>query len=205
MIVGDFLRATVTMAAPNLKDGAKMVWDWELTQTENPITLLLDGEAIVDAIIARYYTPIRDAINTACVITQVELRSYGYPEDGFIAAGTLWTGNTNAVLLPPANTLALQLIRSNFSMRNGRKAYPGATISDVGAGGVPNADAVALFKTATDAWGSTSMEVEFAVDAGATFDEVVITAPLSYDDPVVRSQRVTEYSEVYFGTQNSRK
>lgn len=205
MIVGDYLRAIVSMAAPNLSDGAKMVWDWELSAVELPLTLSLAGSEIVDAIIARYYVPVASVISNKCVITQIELRSYSYPEDGFIAAGTLWTGGSSNGLMPPANTLAVQLVRSNFTMRNGRKAYPGGTPYSVDPNGGVEPGAVAVFKTATDAWGTTSMEVELSEGNGATFDEVVIRAPISYNDPVVLAQRITEYSDVYWGTQNSRK
>lgn len=205
MNIGDVLRATVSFAAPNLKDGAKMVWDWELSQIELPLTLSLAGEEIVDAIIDRYYVPVASVISNKCTITQIELRAYGFPEDGYIAAGTLWTGGNSNGLMPPANTFALQLIRSNFTMRNGRKAYPGATPYAVNPNGGVESGTVATFKTATDAWGSTSMEVELSEGNGATFDEVVIRAPESYADPVVLMQRVTEYSDVYWGTQNSRK
>lgn len=205
MFVGDYLRAVVSFAAPNLKDGAKMVWDWELTQVELPLVLSLAGEEIVDAIIARYYAPLVSILSSQLTITQIELRAYDYPEDGYIAAGTLWQGTATGALMPPANALAIQLIRTNFTLRNGRKAYPGAISGTVGANGTVEAGAVNAFRTATNAWGTTSMEVELSVGNGATFDEVVIKAPVSYALPVVTAQRVTEYSDVYWGTQNSRK
>lgn len=201
---GDFLRAIVTMAAPNLSDGAKMVWDWELSSSDLPITLSLDGQDIVDAIIARYYTPLQGALSNKLTISQVELRAYNYPSDGFIAAGTLWTGTDATSMLPPANTLALQLLRTDFTMRNGRKSYPGACVSSLNANGGVSTSTLDGFATVTDGWGETSLQVEFdATDA--TFDEVVIRAPVSYDFPVIVSQRITEYSAVYFGTQNTRK
>lgn len=205
MIVGDFMRAIVSMAAPNLSDGAKMVWDWQLVAVELPVTLSTAGEEIVDAIIARYYEPLADLLSTSLVITQVEIRAYGYAADGYIAAGTLWSGNSTVALLPPANALAIQLIRSNFTMRNGRKAYPGATVINLGQNGDVSTTGKNLVATVTDGWASTPMNVELSEGNGATFGEVVITAPVSYDDPVIRSQAVLEYSAAYWGTQNSRK
>lgn len=204
MIVGDYLRAIVSLAAPNLNDGAKMVWDWELTASELPITLSLDGADIVQAIIDRYYVPVQNALSTTLIITQVELRSYTHPGDGYLAAGTLWAGTNAGNLMPPANAMSIQMLRSDFTMHNGRKAYPGGVSSSVdGIGGVTGGTK-AVFATATDAWGSTSMEVEF-METGATFDEVVIRAPKSYELPVIKAQRVSEYTDVYWGTQNSRK
>jgi len=205
MFIGDFLRATVSLAAPNLSDGAKMVWDWELTAVELPLVLSLAGEEIVDAIIARYYAPFGLFLSNQLTITQIELRAYDYPSDGYIAAGTLWQGSNTSALLPPANAMALQLIRSDFTMRNGRKAYPGAVTQFVSAQGGVTAALVTEVAVVTNGWGDTSMEVELSEGNGATFDEVVIKAPTSYELPVTKSQRITEYSAVYWGTQNSRK
>ena len=204
MIVDDFMRGIVTFAAPNLSDGAKMVWDWQLVESDLPVTLSLDGEAIVDAILARYYTPVQGALSNQLVITQVELRSYTHPSDGYIAAGTLWTGGNPGSLMPPANTMAIQLIRTDFTMRNGRKAYPGGVAGSVSTTGGVLAATVASFRTVSDGWGSTPMTVEFD-EGGATFGEVVIAAPISYDLPVLKYQPIFEYSDVYWGTQNSRK
>lgn len=204
MILNDFLRATCEFSSPTGSDPFVMVWDWRVTALDNPITLSLDGPEIVDAIIARYYTPVQSLISNQIVMTHIALRAWNYPSDGYDEFGSLWVGTNAGALLPPANTFAIQLVRSNYAMRNGRKAYPGPHAGALAADGSVAVATRNAFKTVTDGWAATSMEVEFS-GADASFTEVVIRRnPIPDTNPTMFYQ-VQSYGTVYFGTQNSRK
>lgn len=204
MILNDFMRATCEFSSPTGSDPFVMVWDWRVTALDNPITLSLDGPEIVDAIIARYYVPLEGLISSQITLNHVALRSWAYPSDGYDEFGSLWVGTNANSMLPPANTLAIQLTRSNYAMRNGRKAYPGPTIGLVATDGSLTTAARNSVTTVTDGWAATTMDVEFS-GADASFTEVVIRKPVTPDiNPTVFFQ-VQSYGTAYFGTQNSRK
>lgn len=204
MDTGNFFRVTCEFTVPNASNPCIMVWDYRVLSTDVPIVLSLNGSDIVDAFILRYYTPLAAQIASVVVMTGISIRAWEFPADGYDESGVIFTGTNANAMLPPANTLAIRLVRTNFLMRNGRKAFPGGNgIQITGSGGMAPAT-IAAFDAVTDAWATTDWVPEIdGVDA--VFGDVIVRVPTAPDtDPTVFSSNIT-YGPVYWGTQNSRK
>lgn len=204
MNVNNFFRITVEFSSPTGSDPLINVWDYRVLSTDNPIILTLHGLEIVESFVTRYYTPLSSTISTQTPITSVSIRAWTTPEDGFDSLTGFDVGSATAALMPPANTLAFRLVRTNFAMRNGRKAMPGATAVSLASNGGVTPATVSLFSTVTDAWAGTDWVPEIS-GVDAVFGDVIIRVPtIPNTDPTVFSTNIT-YGIVYWGTQNSRK
>lgn len=204
MIANDFMRVTCYFEVNSIPDAAVMVWDYRCAATDNPITLTLDGSYIASSFIDRYYAPFAAYLSNRVHMTQISIRSWQYPSDGYDAVGALWQGESNALMLPPANTVAFRLVRSNYSMRNGRKAFPGGTVEQLSAGGIFNPSVASALAAITDVWADTSWNVEFP-GGEAEFGEYVVRVPTTPDTNPTVFYPINAYGTAYWGTQNSRK
>jgi len=204
MIVNDFFRITVSQTSPTASAPIINTWDFRLLSTDNPLILSLHGPELVDSFITRYYQPLGAAISNQTPITGVTVRAYSHPEDGYDQLTGYAIGTNTAALMPPANTLAIRLVRTNFSMRNGRKAFAGATTNALSnTGGIATTTAT-LFATVTEGWQTTDWVPEIT-GVDAVIGDVVVRVPTTPDtNPTVFSTNIT-YGAVYWGTQNSRK
>jgi hypothetical protein len=200
---GDFLRATVEMTIPNASNPCLMVWDFQLDPTNDPIDLTDMGLDIVDALIARCYTPLLGRMTSQLTGIGVSLRNLGDITDGFDASGVLFTGSNPSAMLPPFITYSIELLKGNFAMRNGRKAYPGATVDNCDSDGLVTDSAQAAFADVTDVWASTAMVVEGTVDA--TFFPRIIRVPATPNTNPTVFSNIIGYGLVKFGSQNTRK
>lgn len=204
MLVNDFLRVTCQFDVPHASNPCVNVWDFKLESTDNPITLSADGPAFVESFIDRYYIPIANQISSQVTMTQISLRAWATPDDGYDQVGIIFVGAGAGVMLPPANTMAIRLVRSNYAMRNGRKAFPGPVTGMLNADGTMTDAVKASVNTVTAAWLATDFTVEFS-GADAIFGEYIVRVPTtSGTNPTVVSF-VSGYGTPYFGTQNSRK
>lgn len=203
MDVGNFVRATVSFQLLNASNPVVMVWDWECTQATGSWDLTGEGLLIAEALIERHYTPLTTIFSTAAQMTGISLRAWEFPADGFDLIGALWAGTNTAKMLPPFVTLAMQLTRQNYAMRNGRKAYPGPCIDILDTDGEVLPSIVESIAVYQDAWATTDMFIEGSVDF--TLSPRIIRVPTAANtDPTVYS-RISAYGPVYFGTQNTRK
>jgi hypothetical protein len=204
MILNDFMRITCDMTMAASSGPVVMVWDFQCIATTAPFDLTGQGEVIVEAFLARHYTPIQALISQTVVMNHIAIRAWADPSDGYDVNGTLWSGTSNALMLPAANTFSIQMTRANYAMRNGRKAYPGPTVSAIGTPGVVSSAVVSAFETLTTAWRETTMVVE-GLGADMTFQNRIIRVPTTEGvNPTVWSN-IASYGAVKFGTQNSRK
>jgi len=203
MIDQDFMRVVVQFDVPGASNPAIMRFDFQLTSTTDPFVLAEEGPNIRDTFIARYFIPLESVISNGVVMTQLDLRAFAHPDDGYTAVGSLWQGDNAFNMLPPANTLAFRLARNNFTMRNGRKAFPGPTSNELGPGGrisTAAADALAIITTV---WTDEPMLVE-GTGTDMVFSERIVREPTTEGvNPTVWS--TVSWGRAYFGTQNSRK
>lgn len=203
MDTGSFMRATCEFTVPNASNPAVMVWDFYVSSATGTFDLTGSGLDITDALIARHYTPMSSVISNGVTMTKISLRSYTDAADGYDRFGELWTGTNPNVMLPPFNTFSIQLVRNNYLMRNGRKAYPGPTVDSVATGGVVASSIRTGIGDITDVWATTSMTVESDVDIA--FANVIVREPATpLTNPTVWSY-IFGYGVVKFGTQNTRK
>jgi hypothetical protein len=200
---GDFMRATCEFTLSNASNPCIMVWDFQLDELNNPIDLTIEGADIVTALIARHYTPLAGALSNQLTMTAVSLRNFADLTDGFDVNGVLFVGSQTGPMLPPFVTLAIELLKGNFTMKNGRKAYPGPVVADVDQDGTVDSAVVASIADTTDIWATTSMVVEGSVDM--TFYNRIVRVPVTPGiNPTVFSN-IIGYGQAYFGTQNTRK
>lgn len=200
---GDFMRAICEMTISNASNPCLMVWDFQLDELNDPIDLTIEGPDIVAALIARHYTPLAGALSNQLTLTGMSLRNFADDTDGYDASAVLFVGTQTGPMLPPFVTLAIELLKGNFAMRNGRKAYPGPTVSDVDQDGTVDSSVVASIATTTAGWASTAMVVEGSVDM--TFYNRIVRVPtLPNTNPTVYSN-IIGYGPAYFGSQNTRK
>lgn len=205
MDLNDFLRVTCQFTVAGASNPVVMVWDFQTIAASSNYTLEFIGPDFVDAFIARYYYPLRLYLSSRCHLTQVGLRSWIDPTDGYDAVGELWQGESAAAMLPPFVTMGIRLVRNNYAMRNGRKAFPGSTVEQLASDGSYNSSVASAINVITAAWESTDFSVEVG-DLDLTFAERIIRVPSGpiSENPVVWS-RINAYGTPYFGSQNSRK
>lgn len=204
MDVNQFVRVTVDFQVPGASNPCVMVWDYRLEVASGPVLLSAIGQDFCDAFVPRYYTALGNIVHPTVVMNHIALRSWSTPSDGYDKFGSLWAGTGGGQMMPPFVTTAVQLTRSNYLMRNGRKAYPGACTTNIGDGGKIATATQTYISVATDAWVETDFSVES--DFGnLVFNDVIVRVPTTPDtEPTVFSQ-IPSYGLGYFGTQNSRK
>lgn len=200
---GDFLKATFEFNLANASNPCVMVWDWQLDELNDPIDLTISGADIVEAMIARCYTPFAGRLSNQLTMTSVSLRNYADLTDGYDRSGVLFVGTDPTAMLPPFVTFSVELLKGNFTMRSGRKAYPGPTITSLDADGLVTEAAQEAFTAVTDVWADESLFVEGMPDM--TFYPRIVRKPLTPGiNPSVFSN-IIGYGLVKFGSQNTRK
>lgn len=204
MISGDFMRATVYGTLPNASNPVINTWDFECIASSDFNALQNIGADIVASFMARYYDPLRILMHQEYRIQRVELREYGDLEGGYDGTGLVWHGASSGIPLPPFVTYNVQLVRSEFDQRSGRKGFAGCNSAALtGLGGL-NDVARNQFNLVFGGWRDT----EWTVEAGAadySFQEVVVAGKYNIKVVPAKWTKVSGYSINGFGTQNSRK
>lgn len=204
MDTNDFLRITAEFTVPNSSNPAVMVWDYRVISATAPFDLTGSGEEITDAFIARHYVPMQNYVSNTVVLNHVSIRAFADVADGYDEFGVLWTGGGSGNMLPPFVTTSIQLTRSNYAMRNGRKAYPGVMTSTLVGGGIMNPVAVADIAAITAVWLSEGMAVE-GEGSDIVLQNYIVRVPATEGvNPTVFST-IASYGAAKYGTQNSRK
>lgn len=204
MNINDFMRVTAYFRINGVSDAAVMVWDYRLIGADSPATLITTGSFIASSFIERYYTPFTSLFSNRCEMTQISIRAWATPTDGYDVVGNLWSGSGSTGMMPLTVTLALRLVRSNFSMRNGRKAYPAVLTSLALADASVDPAVVTSVNETTEEWATTSWFVE-AGENELQFGEYVVREPASDGVNPTVFYPVLSYSSPYFGTQNTRR
>lgn len=200
----DFLRATLQFDVAGASNPVIMTFDWQCVGATDAFALADEGDDISLAIVARYLIPLEDYLSNDVTLTQIDLRAWAFPADGWTQVGALWQGNNADLMLPPFVTMAFRLARQNFNMRNGRKAFPGTCTTHVGANGKFNTSVADSLAVITAVWSEEPMLVE-GVAVDMTFEERIIRMPtVDGVNPSVWSP-VAAWGRAYFGSQNSRK
>lgn len=204
MNVNDFFRITAYFRINGIPDAAVMVWDYRLLAADDPPVLSLVGPYIAASFVERYYTPFNTLFSNRCVMSQISIRSWAQPSDGYDAVGSLWAGTGSTGMMPLTVTLALRLVRSNFTMRNGRKAYPAVLTSLALPDSSIDPAVVDSVNDTTDIWASTSWFVEADANELQIGEYVVREPAVEGVNPTV-FYPILNYSAPYFGTQNTRR
>lgn len=204
MELNDFMRVTCTFNVASASNPVIMVWDYQAIASSGSFPLSLTGPDIVDAFVARYYYPLRLYLSSRAHLVQVSLRAWADPSDGYDAVGDLWQGESPAAMLPPFVTTAIRLVRANFLMRNGRKAFPGGTVEQLTADGGYNASVAAAIDAITGVWASTDFLVESG-DYDITFADRIIRVPTAENENPSVWSAINAYGTPYWGSQNTRK
>lgn len=204
MDTGNFMRVTTQFDVASASNPVVMVWDFQLVATDEPVALIEVGEDITTAFISRYLIPLEPFLSNKVTLTQVDIRAWAFPADGYVQLGALWQGNNADAMLPPFVAVSFRLARQNFAMRNGRKAFPGACITHAASNGTFNASVADALALITEVWTDTPFLVESDV-SDMTFEERIVRVPSTADtDPTVWSV-IGSFGRAYFGSQNSRK
>lgn len=205
MQTGDFMEVTVEMTLPNASNPCINVWNFECLTASDTNGLQAIGDDIIAEFISRYYAPMGAVISSQAAITGVRLRNLNLEIDGYDKFGVLWSGANNSGMLPPFVTLSIREIRTDFSMRNGRKGIGGVAIPVCDSTGKVSASTLTLFDDIFDGWSTTDFNVE-AGEADYTFGDVVIRKSTVPNTPPTKYYLVQNYTmSTKFGTQNSRK
>jgi len=204
MNVNDFIRATVHFRINNVPDAALMTWDFRVDAIDDPTSLFVTGSYIASSFISRYYDPFVSLLSSRCVMSEIQLRSWASPTDGYDAVGDLWQGTGTTGMMPLTNTFALRLVRSDFSLRNGRKAYPAVLCSLALADASMDPAVIDSVHDTTEGWTSDAWVVEAGANA-IQLGEYVIRKPTGFGSNPTVFHPVLAYSDPYFGTQNTRR
>lgn len=204
MDVGDFLRITCEFTLPGASNPAINVWDFEVTQSTNPFDLTLEGVGIISELITVRYATISDYMSDLCVMTGASIRAFGDPTDGYDSAGILFEGTGLSGMMPPFVSLSLEMIRSNYAMRNGRKAIPGVVLTAAAVDGSFDETARGEIAGITAAWASNDIFIEGDASDFTLSARIVRAGTSMAVVPTVTSP-VVGYGLAKFGTQNGRK
>lgn len=205
MDTGSFMRATVYGNMPNTSNPVINAWDFRCLSASDANGLSAIGEAITAAFLARYYAPFVGVISNQFGISKVTLREYANPLSGYDEEGLLFVGANNGILLPTFCTFSVKMIRTNFGMKNGRKAYSGVTVAALNGDSAINDATRATFATVFAGWATTTFIVE-ADEADYSFEEVVVRKPTAPNTDPTMWYPVQNFSLNRFcGSQNTRK
>lgn len=201
---GDFMRATVIGAIEGASNPVINTWDFRLISLTEAGTLQEAGEEIVDAFLIRYYSPLLPQMSSYYTLNEVQLRIYGNSVEGYNGVNLDQNGGAAGAMCPPFVTYSVELQRSNFAMRNGRKAYPAVPTSVITANGQLTTEVQNAFDTVFDGWETTDFLIE-ADGNDIIFEEVIVRKPPTPNTVPTVYSRISGYTLEKFGTQNSRK
>lgn len=180
------------------------VFDFQCIAASDANALQNIGPSIVPAMLQQIYEPIKGWISAMVMVNHVSLRDPAMPQEGYDWLGSYFPGEVSGTPLPPFVTYSVELQRSNYAIRNGRKGIPGPVIAALDANGDLNSTARSFITNALATW-IDGFNVETGGGAEYTFALRIAREPEGPEqDPSVWSN-VSGVACRKFGTQNSRK
>lgn len=204
MFTGDFMRVTVIGTIEGASNPVINTWDYRCVLASDANALQNVGEYIAESFYARYYEPLMPQISSYYSLNEIQLRVYGDAEEGYDWVNLPYVGGASGAMCPPFVTYSVELQRANFTMRNGRKAYPGVPTSVVVENGQLSGAVELAFATVFTAWETTPWLAE-AGEADFEFEHIIVRKPATPNAIPTTFSRITGYALEKFGTQNSRK
>lgn len=202
--VGSFVKATITFNVAGASNPVINTFDWRCSFASATGSLAIIGGEMCNAIVDRYYEPVRTQMASQVVMDTISLRAYADDTDGYDSTPMLWAGTATTGMLPSFVTYSVRKIRSNYALRNGRIAYPGPHLGGINTNGTVSTGPVSAFANMFEGWMDAPLTVE--ADSGDyTFLDVIVREPSVPNTNPTLWSGINGFSMTKFGSQVSRK